>query len=293
MDECVDVSHPYLKDFIWQNTKDPVNGIDDDGNGLIDDSNGWNFATNTGLAGITLNSDWSHGTLVGGIASHQHPSLKLMSLCMMSADSKVNLLNEKKAINYSGTQKASVANYSYEIISTYSSPNYYYRTTFEENPQTLMVVAAGNHSRNLDILPNPPAGCGAKNMIVVAATDRTRSFSPFSNYSTAVVDVAAPGVNLVSTSPNNEFVLVSGTSFAAPYVSHVAARVRAINPKLEPLQTKKIILETVDVKGFLKDKVRTSGIVNLTRAEVAAEFSVSMPLEQAILGAKNNVKDMD
>jgi cell wall-associated protease len=44
IDSGVDIEHPYLSPYIWNNSDEiPNNKIDDDNNGYIDDVNGWNF----------------------------------------------------------------------------------------------------------------------------------------------------------------------------------------------------------------------------------------------------------
>ena len=44
IDSGVDIMHPELRDWIWENSDEiPNNGIDDDQNGYIDDVHGWNF----------------------------------------------------------------------------------------------------------------------------------------------------------------------------------------------------------------------------------------------------------
>ncbi|MFP5387665.1 MAG: S8 family serine peptidase, partial [Bacteriovoracia bacterium] len=75
---------------------------------------------------------------------------------------------------------------------------------------------------------------------------------------------------------------VSGTSQAAPYVSNIAGRIKDANPRLKPLQIKKILMGTVDKKDFLKDKVTSGGIVNGDRAVYAATLSRQVSLEEAI-----------
>ena len=107
-----------------------------------------------------------------------------------------------------------------------------------------------------------------------------------------MVDVAAPGVNILSTAPGGHYLRVSGTSQAAPYVANVAARVKDENPNLKPAQIKEIILSTVDKKDYLKDKVLTAGTVNPKRAYRAAELSLRLSVKEAIKNALNEVADL-
>lgn len=155
---------------------------------------------------------------------------------------------------------------------------------------TLFVLAAGNDGLNNDQSPVSPANAEAENKIVVAATLGTEKLASFSNYGMKV-DVAAPGVIIKSAIPGNEYLPLSGTSMAAPFVTNVAARLKDLNPSLSPSGLKRLLCETVDVKPWLQGKVRTSGIVNPNRAFKAAELSAKVDLDAAISLAKAMVVD--
>lgn len=159
-------------------------------------------------------------------------------------------------------------------------------------PNTLFVFAAGNSGMDNDKYPSSPTNIVADNVISVAATYEYNFLAPFSNYGEKMVDVAAPGMLIHSQIPGNEYLKVSGTSQAAPYVSNIAAKIKDINPKLVPKQIKKIIMGTVDKKPFLISKVSTQGIVNLDRAIVAANNSLTMSVSESIKEALKNVQDV-
>ena len=158
-------------------------------------------------------------------------------------------------------------------------------------PETLFVFAAGNDGLSNDEFGTSPANIKADNVITVGATYKNEFFAPFSNFGTKMVDIAAPGMLIDSAIPGNDYLKVSGTSQAAPYVANVAAKIKDANPKLRPLEIKKILMGTVDLKGFLKEKVSTGGIVNLDRAVVAAQMTNSMNVDEAINRAKLQVMD--
>ncbi|MFP5385984.1 MAG: S8 family serine peptidase [Bacteriovoracia bacterium] len=160
-------------------------------------------------------------------------------------------------------------------------------------PNTLFVFAAGNDGLSNDVYGTSPANIKADNVITVGATYKNQFFAPFSNYGTKMVDIAAPGMLIDSAIPGNDYLKVSGTSQAAPYVANVAARIKEANPALSPAQIKKILMGTVDAKGFLKDKVSTGGIVNAERAVIAAQLSRSLKVGAAIMQAKSQVKDVE
>lgn len=157
---------------------------------------------------------------------------------------------------------------------------------------TLFVFAAGNDGSNNDIYPTSPTNIKADNVISVAATYKYNFIAPFSNYGTDTVDVAAPGMLIHSQIPGDEYLKVSGTSQAAPYVANIAAQIKDANPALTPKEIKEILMGTVDKKSWLSEKVKTQGIVNMDRAMAAAKLTTSMSVQAAISNALVGVEDV-
>jgi len=160
-------------------------------------------------------------------------------------------------------------------------------------PDTLFVFAAGNDGTDNDKLPASPTNVKADNTISVAATLKNRELATFSNFGAKMVDVAAPGVGIESSYPGNEMGLMSGTSQAAPYVTNLAGEMKNLNPELTPADLKTMIMATVDMKTWLKGKVKAGGFVNPERAFAAARASKSMDIHSAIAEARRSVRDMD
>lgn len=159
-------------------------------------------------------------------------------------------------------------------------------------PETLFVFASGNDGLDNDIYPASPTNIQSDNVISVAATYKYDFIAPFSNYGIENVDVAAPGMLIHSQIPGNEYLKISGTSQAAPYVANIAGQIKDINSDLTPIEIKKIIMGTVDLKSYLSKKVKSKGIVNMNRAAHAAKLSLSTDIEQAISEARVNVSDV-
>jgi subtilisin family serine protease len=118
----------------------------------------------------------------------------------------------------------------------------------------LLVHAAGNDNKNLNIEANYPNrnyedGSGmAKAWIEVGASDWKDDETlkaPFSNYGKTAVDVFAPGVKINSTVPGSQYEELSGTSMASPVVTGLAALIREYYPKLSAVQVKDIIMKSV------------------------------------------------
>jgi cell wall-associated protease len=153
-------------------------------------------------------------------------------------------------------------------------------------PNALFVFAAGNDGLSNDDYGTSPANIKADNVISVAATYEDQFFAPFSNYGVKTVDIAAPGMMIDSAIPGNEYLGVSGTSQASPYVANVAGQVKDANPRLRPIQIRRILMETVDKKSFLAHRVASGGMVNRERAVLAAELSTKVSLDEAIARAQ-------
>ncbi len=146
---------------------------------------------------------------------------------------------------------------------------------------------------NNDKYPTSPTNIQADNVISVSATLRRGKLANFSNYGKKMVDVAAPGVGILSAVPGNQYLRVSGTSQAAPYVANIASKVQDANPALSPRQIKAIITKTVDKEDWLKEKVISEGIVNKDRATRAGILSRTMEVDKAIATANVEIADIE
>lgn len=147
---------------------------------------------------------------------------------------------------------------------------------YAEKKGVLLVHAAGNDSKNIDIEDNFPTpifedGSGkARNVITVGASGDLKNgglTASFSNFGKSEVDVFAPGVSIYSTIPGgNTYGNASGTSMACPVVAGIAALLLEYFPKLSAEQLKYIIEKSAVVTEDLvkipgtNDKVKLSEI---------------------------------
>ena len=130
----------------------------------------------------------------------------------------------------------------------------------------IFCAAAGNSSKDIDEEPSYPASYDASNIISVAASDQDDKLASFSNYGKKSVDVAAPGTNILSTYPEDKYAYLQGTSMATPNVVGSVALIASLYPDSTVDERKAMILDNVDKKPDLNNKVLTDGRVNVNEA---------------------------
>lgn len=169
----------------------------------------------------------------------------------------------------------------------------------QKYPKMLFIFSAGNSGLNNDHYPHYPSKIKLPNTISVGAMNGDYLAS-FSNFGQAHVDIGAPGVAILSLVPKvysldgkDLYSPSSGTSMAAPYISNLAAQILNINNKLTPLDIKRIIMETGDVKDHLKIKLVSGSVVNNQKALKAALLSQDLKIDQAIELAKSGLIPME
>src|SRR5262245_43230935 len=141
----------------------------------------------------------------------------------------------------------------------------------------LFVASAGNNTTNNDTVPRYPANYNAPNVVSVASTDNKDQLANNSNYGATTVHLAAPGVNVMSTVPDNLYQYLSGTSMAAPHVSGAAALLLSTCTSLSDVDIKNTLLANIDPIPLLNGKVQTGGRLNVNKAIRACmpNFSLS------------------
>lgn len=111
------------------------------------------------------------------------------------------------------------------------------------NDNILVCFAAGNANANTDVNPQYPGVM--PEVLSVAATDHRDIKASFSNYG-STVDVSAPGVDIYSTVPDNQYEFKNGTSMACPLVAGLVGLIWSKNPTLTNQQLRDIIENNCD-----------------------------------------------
>ena len=261
LDTGVDWKHEDLVDNIWQNLGEDIdgdgtvlvfngtewvfdpddeNGIDDDGNGYADDFVGWNFYSNNN----NPMDDSGHGTHVAGIIGATGNN----DIGVTGVVWNTQLMPIKFIENSMGSVSAAIKGLEYAVannvrISNNSWGNCFYSYFLEkaiekaQEQNHIFVASAGNETstcpeRDNDLVPAYPASFELDNIIAVANLDTITGVDETSHYGATSVDLAAPGINIYSTLPNDEYGMMSGTSMSTAFVTGAVALLLSECPDL-------------------------------------------------------------
>lgn len=271
LDTGIDVTHPDLQGNIWRNTKETdANGKDDDGNGYIDDYYGVNVRVGSGSG---IDND-GHGTHVAGIiGARGNNSSAITGVCWSGSIMSVKFMGRfgvgsgsdaAEGIRYAVRMGAKIINASFG--SPEDSSTLHDAIKYAKEKGALLVVAAGNEGADIDRSPVYPASYTDGNILSVAATDHNDALAAFSNYGDTAVDVAAPGMDILSTYPGGQYVTMSGTSMAAPVVAGIVGLLKAKNGDTPFADWKTAVRRKVDKPASVKNKVVYDGRANLNKA---------------------------
>lgn len=269
MDDGVQLNHPDLAGNIFINPGEiPNNFIDDDGNGYVDDVNGWDFSSgdnNPSPAGSDSHGTHTAGTIaavtnngigVAGVAQDVH----LLPIRIYGgANPWMTALVQ--GIDYARNMGAKVVSVSYNIDGyTQALSDAIGRA---DAGDMVYVNSAGNNGQNADGLRGALRNVH-QNVVFVAATDHNDNKASFSNFG-QTVDIAAPGVDVLSTVINNGYALNSGTSMACPHMAGAVAVIRSKFPALTDRQSLDRLIGTADMVPQLQGVI-AGGRLNLNNA---------------------------
>lgn len=233
--------------------------VGDDPNDLTDTDYGNNDVTGPS----TDKEDIKHGTHVAGIiAAERNNNIGINGVAKNVEIMPIRAVPDGDeydkdialAIRYAVDNGASIINTSFgKYFSTH--PEWVNDAIkYAAKNDVLIVNAAGNEGLDLDqkrVFPNDQTPENAReianNVLTVGALSYTygsEMIASFSNYGSSNVDVFAPGTQIWSTTPNNEYEFMQGTSMAAPAVSGIAAMIRSYYPELSADQVKRVIMDS-------------------------------------------------
>ena len=227
IDTGVDYTHPDIADNMWVNRLEieGAAGVDDDDNGYVDDIYGIDTCNGDG----DPYDDHYHGTHVAGtiaavsdnaegIAGITWNRARIMALKFLSASGSgatsdaVACIDYLLAMNQRSENDIVVMNASWGSTSASETLKAALEAAAEAG--VILAAAAGNDTTDCDgDMKHYPSSLDVENVISVGATNPNDRLAYFSNYGASEVDIAAPGVNILSTIPGGGYSPISTDPF--------------------------------------------------------------------------------
>jgi hypothetical protein len=169
---------------------------------------------------------FGHGTMVMGVIHLVAPTAQLLPLKAFKSDGTANLSDIVRATYYAVQNSANVINMSFDT--TMASTELKNALDYANQLGVISVASAGNDGMQETVYPAALQNdvMGVASVGSTTATDSTRS--TFSNFGIAIVWVAAPGEEIVTTYPFKTYAAGWGTSFSAPFVSGAGGLARGL-----------------------------------------------------------------
>ena len=244
VDTGIDKDHPDLqanivggRNFVAKGaTVDPTKWDDDNGHG-------------THVAGTIAAVDNTIGVV--GVA----PSASLLAAKVLNRQGSGYLSDIIAGLDYCVQNGAKVVSMSLGTSSDVQAMHDAVDATYAQG--VLLVAAAGNDYGGAVSYP-----AAYDSVIAVSATDSNNNLASFSNVGPQV-ELAAPGVSVLSTYKDGSYATLSGTSMATPHVSGVAALAWEANPLLSNAEVRALLQSTADDLGAVgKDNWFGYGLVD-------------------------------
>ncbi|MER5304798.1 type VII secretion-associated serine protease mycosin [Streptomyces lasiicapitis] len=226
-----------------------------------------------------------HGTRVAGIIAARPakgtgfvglaPDAKIIPIQQNDAEGHGTTDGLAKAIDYAVDEGAGVINISQDTANAVKpAPQLQAAVNRALGKKRVIVASAGNDGLGGNVKPTYPASY--EGVLAVAASDRNNERAPFSQ-SGKWVDVAAPGVDMISTVPGGGHCSDNGTSFAAPYVAGLAALIKSKHPTWTPHQITAQIQQTAERSIPGHDRLVGWGVVDPVRALTEDDHPIERP----------------
>ncbi len=194
-------------DACWTGTPrdKATNGCDDDGNGFVDDWRGWDFVDDDN----DPHDFHNHGTQTGGIIAARFdnalgiagmlPRVKILPVRVLGTAGYGYTSDIAAGVRYAAKMKAHVANFSIGINSTTLDTALQSAFVAARDSGMIIAAATGNSGIDLDANPRQPFSYGLSNVYGIAAHVPNGALAGFSNFGATQADLAAPGVDIATT----------------------------------------------------------------------------------------------
>jgi subtilisin family serine protease len=197
-----------------------------------------------GLSGSTtafldagkLPQGFGHGTMVASLVRLAAPTARIMPLKAFDADGRSNTFDILRAIYHAADRRVQVVNMSFSMQQ--SSPELERAIRYAADRGVALVSAVGNDGNEIDVYPASLAA-----VIGVASTSLEDRRSPFTNYGSPLVSLAAPGEGVVAAYPGGNYATVWGTSFSAPLVAGALTLLVQRDPEQDVVELESALLD--------------------------------------------------
>lgn len=230
-----------------------------------DDYYGWNFYDNNNSIFEDPLYDY-HGTYIATTITKVSPSSRILSVKFLNSTlgtAEDSIL----AIQYAIDMGAKIINCSWN----FNEKDDAFSELIKNNPQVLFVCAAGNSNADLDVDKLYPCSYNFDNLITVMSIDNKGQPYDSSGFGKNTVDIAAPGVDVKVTLPENEQSLISGTSVSTAFVSGTASLLIALDSTLSPKEIKEIINSNAQKTNELSSLCKSGGFLDIGACLQAAK----------------------
>ena len=224
-----------------------------------------NFAPDDPAAGLN-----GHGTHVAGLVAAARngigivgvaPAAQLLDVRVLGRDGSGSTAGVAQGVQWAVAHGAKIISMS--LGSTDNDPLLATVIAQASDAGVLVVAAAGNGYTTGNAANYPGAYPTA---FAVAAVDSSNAHAYFSNTG-SYVDIAAPGVSILSDYPGNQLARMSGTSMATPEVSGAAADVWSAHPNWTAVQVRAALeSHALDLGAAGKDEAFGAGLVQVNAA---------------------------
>lgn len=320
VDTGTDWLHPDLTENTWQNMgedadgdgvtleynngsweMDPgdLNGIDDDGNGYTDDLIGWDLWEEATIGDGSNPNPYphsnAHGTHCAGIAAARtNNGIGISSISYnvkympVKTDNGETLEYAYEGVIYAAENGADI------ISNSWGSTAYSHAGAevieYASALGSILLGSAGNNNANELRYPSSYPG-----MISVAAVNSDDTRASFTNYGPQV-DIAAPGVSILSTVLNTNYLFYNGTSMATPMVAGLIALIKSYNSDWTNDQLINQVIGTADDIDALNpgyENMHGDGRINAFHALSDENVYVQQELRLDYLGHSYEDEDGD
>ena len=282
IDTGVRTTHEDLAANMWRNPGETAaNNVDDDGNGYVDDVFGYDFIRND----ATPDDEYNHGThcagTIGAVGNNSKGvagvnwNVRIMALKIHDATGNSTAAKIIEAYAYVRLMRlrgvnVRVTNNSYGGCNEACGFDQATKDAIDAagDADILNIFAAGNAATNNDTAPQYPASYTSPSILAVAASNSTDAKASFSGYGATSVDLAAPGVGILSTVSGSDtaYSNFSGTSMATPHTAGAAALLAAAQPNLSAASLKASLINNVNVLANWNGIVKSNGRLNIANA---------------------------